>query len=279
MSYDEADGLISLANKAPDTSPIASYQFTLDLTGNITKEIRNEPLSPTRSEISEVYNHGNANELLDHTSTPGEFSTYTHDPDGNLTQRSAVSGTDTYSYDSRNQITSYTRNGTTVSHVYDGVGRRVARTESGTETRFVLDTIVPLFRVLQETDDAGVVQASYVYGRGLIERIDTSDEAQVHHYDSRGSTIALSNLGGSVTDRIAYGPSGGSAPTSPFSRPAQRSLTFRPACSPSRPRRPSAPKASVVSSPPLPLRLLPAGATSCRVGLAPTEDRRLCTAH
>ncbi len=71
----------------------------------------------------------------------------------------------------------------------------------------------------------------------------------------------------------------GSAPTSPFSRPARRSLTFRPACSPSRPRRPSTPKASVVSSPPLPLRLLPAGATSCRVGLAPTEEWRLRTAH
>jgi hypothetical protein len=28
-----------------------------------------------------------------------------------------------------------------------------------------------------------------------------------------------------------------------------------------------------------PPRLLPAGATSCRVGLSPTGDRRLCTAH
>ena len=44
-------------------------------------------------------------------------------------------------------------------------------------------------------------------------------------------------------------------------------------------RRPSTPKASVVSLPPRPLRLLPAGATSCRVGISPTEDQRLCTAH
>src|ERR1019366_5657287 len=28
-----------------------------------------------------------------------------------------------------------------------------------------------------------------------------------------------------------------------------------------------------------PPRLLPAGTTSCRVGLSPTGDRRLCTAH
>jgi hypothetical protein len=72
---------------------------------------------------------------------------------------------------------------------------------------------------------------------------------------------------------------GGSAPTLNVSRPAQRSLAFRPACSPSRPRRPSTPEAPMASFPPPPLRLLPAGATSCRVGFAPTGNRRLCTAH
>jgi len=35
----------------------------------------------------------------------------------------------------------------------------------------------------------------------------------------------------------------------------------------------------LASLPPLLLRLLPAGATSCRVGIAPTEDPRLRTAH
>src|SRR5882724_11246492 len=56
-------------------------------------------------------------------------------------------------------------------------------------------------------------------------------------------------------------------------------LALRPACSRSRPRRPFPSKASTVLLPPLPLRLLPAGATSCRVGIAPTEDLRLFTAH
>ena len=51
----------------------------------------------------------------------------------------------------------------------------------------------------------------------------------------------------------------GSAPALPFSRPAQRLLALRPAHSPSRPRRPFPPKASAVSLPPPPLRLLPAG--------------------
>jgi len=64
----------------------------------------------------------------------------------------------------------------------------------------------------------------------------------------------------------------GSAPALTISRPAQRSRTLRPACSQGRPRRPLAPKASAVSLPPLPLRLLPAGATQLPGG---TYTRKL----
>src|SRR5260370_21878250 len=53
----------------------------------------------------------------------------------------------------------------------------------------------------------------------------------------------------------------GSAPTSFFSGPAQRSLTLRPACSRSPPTGPFASEASAAMLPPPPLRLLPAGAT------------------
>jgi hypothetical protein len=72
----------------------------------------------------------------------------------------------------------------------------------------------------------------------------------------------------------------GSAPTLYFSRPAQRSLALRPACARGRLSRPFSSECfseiRYLLSPP---RLLPAGATSCRVGLSPTGDRRLCTAH
>jgi hypothetical protein len=72
----------------------------------------------------------------------------------------------------------------------------------------------------------------------------------------------------------------GSAPTLYFSRLAQRSLTLRPACVLSRLRDPLTSECcSAIRYLLSPLRLLPAGATSCRVGLSPTGDRRLCTAH
>ena len=68
---------------------------------------------------------------------------------------------------------------------------------------------------------------------------------------------------------------GGSASKLCFSRPARRSLALRPACTRDRLKRSFPSKASTVSSPPPPLRLLPAGATSCRVGLEPTENQHL----
>jgi len=67
-------------------------------------------------------------------------------------------------------------------------------------------------------------------------------------------------------------PIAGSAPTLNVSRPARRSLTLRPACSRSRPRRPFPSKASAVSLPPLPLRLLPAGTTIAGWELHPLKN-------
>ena len=58
-------------------------------------------------------------------------------------------------------------------------------------------------------------------------------------------------------------------------RPAQRSLTFRPAYSLNRPRRSVTPKASTDSLSPRPLRLLSTGATRRRVGIASTGNRWL----
>ncbi len=68
---------------------------------------------------------------------------------------------------------------------------------------------------------------------------------------------------------------GGSAPALNFSRPARRSLVLRPTCSLSRFYDPFPSEAPADSLPPLPLRLLPAGATPCRAGFSPAEDQHL----
>ncbi|ANF95588.1 hypothetical protein AR543_05930 [Paenibacillus bovis] len=51
-----------------------------------------------------------------------------------------------------------------------------------------------------ETDNIGAPQAWYVYGMGLIGREDAAGNYQTYHYDLRGSTMALTDAQGQVTD-------------------------------------------------------------------------------
>ncbi|MEJ8307395.1 RHS repeat-associated core domain-containing protein [Saccharibacillus sacchari] len=59
-------------------------------------------------------------------------------------------------------------------------------------------------QVLMETDAAGTPQAWYVYGLGLIGREDAAGSYQTYHYDLRGSTVALTDEQGQVTDTYTY---------------------------------------------------------------------------
>ncbi|WP_017814599.1 RHS repeat-associated core domain-containing protein [Paenibacillus shenyangensis] len=47
-----------------------------------------------------------------------------------------------------------------------------------------------------EIDNAGALQAWYVYSMGLIRREDAAGNYQTYHYDLRGSTIALTDTNG-----------------------------------------------------------------------------------
>ncbi len=47
------------------------------------------------------------------------------------------------------------------------------------------------------------VITKYIYGLGLIAE-ETGSDFKVYHFDYRGSTVALTDLSGTVTDRFAY---------------------------------------------------------------------------
>ena len=72
----------------------------------------------------------------------------------------------------------------------------------------MLDTNTALTNVLAETDTSGAVQAYNVYGLGLIARILPDNTTHYYHYDSRGSTVALTDATEAVTDSYAYDPFG-----------------------------------------------------------------------
>jgi RHS repeat-associated protein len=108
-----------------------------------------------------------------------------------------------FAYDSRNRLTSA---GTT-SYDYDAENKRISVTENGSKTSYVINPQSRLSQVLIKTDAQGN-QTFYVYGLGLIGQEDASGMYLTYHFDRRGSTTALTDIGGAVTDRIQYAPYG-----------------------------------------------------------------------
>ena len=137
------------------------------------------------------------------------------DVDGNMTTGVLEGQEETFVYDSRNRLT---QAGTT-TYTYDAEDRRIRKTESGITTTYIHDPHAPLSRLLQKT--TGNTTTHYVYAAGQLLYEETDGQITLYHFDSRGSTRALSDSTGFVVNRITYGTYGEivattTAPTTPF---------------------------------------------------------------
>ena len=146
------------------------------------------------------YTYDNDNRMLTYEDMPNGF-----DANGNMT---SINTTNPLSYDYENRLIETDFTGTTNKYQYDGAGSRLSANRDGQITRYVLDRGSPLTQVLAETDSGGTINAYYIYGLGLISRIDSDGNAKYYHFDSRGSTIALTDATGQITDAYAYDPFG-----------------------------------------------------------------------
>jgi RHS repeat-associated protein len=99
----------------------------------------------------------------------------------------------------------------TLSWKYDALGGRIARTGTiGDERIHVLDQAAALKNVLVQKTDAGTIDRWYIYapGFGLVAHIDGDGTVRYYHGDHLGSTIALTDANGNLTDEFAYTPYG-----------------------------------------------------------------------
>ena len=127
-----------------------------------------------------------------------------HDDDGNMTSGPlGNAGSSTFVYDSRNRLTSAGG----VAYGYDPAGARVSIIDGAVETQWTIDPNAALSRPLMREKNG--VTTWYVYGIGLLYQVSGTGEATTYHYDSRGSTVALTQDDGtSVVDRFEYDPYG-----------------------------------------------------------------------
>ncbi|WP_458120145.1 polymorphic toxin-type HINT domain-containing protein [Paenibacillus sp. Z6-24] len=124
----------------------------------------------------------------------------TYDAEGNMLNGPLHGSMQDYRYDARNRLIQAGG----VSYGYDNENNRNAITVNGVTTKQIINPHAVLSQVLMETDNAGTPQAWYVYGMGLIGREDAAGNYQTYHFDLRGSTIALTDAQGQVTDTYTY---------------------------------------------------------------------------
>ncbi len=92
-----------------------------------------------------------------------------------------------------------------IENHYNADGIRTAQTSDGEETRFLIDSNRPYAQVLKEYTPGGIIKVSYVHGLDLISQNRPAETGKsFYHVDGLGSTRALTNGSGLVTDTYIY---------------------------------------------------------------------------
>ena len=200
-SYDAANRLTGLSNKKSNGAVIAGFTYTLDAAGNHTLVEKDEPITPEFTATDISYTYDDADRL-----TAAGGTNYTHDNRGNMTGTSAGN---TYTFDFASRVTRVASGGENIDYLYDGLGNRIARTQGGVQARYVLDLNRSMSQVLAETDSSGDVTNYYVYGHGLISKITADGNRYSYHFDSRGSTVGMTDGSENLVNKYAYDEYGG----------------------------------------------------------------------
>ena len=198
FTYDNAYRLTGFANRFASNSVINNYTLTLNAV-NIPLQIeKNEPLAlpvPPASDTGYTYNDANQIE------TAGSVS-FTHDPLGNL---SGANDGRSLTFDYVNRLIQAIIGGDTRTYSYDGFGNRIARTVGSVQTRYLLDLNRSMSQVLAELDSNNGVKNYFIYGDvSLLSRITSAGTRFTYHCDHLGSTTAVTNDSGTVTEQYNY---------------------------------------------------------------------------
>ena len=120
-------------------------------------------------------------------------NTVSYDLDGNMLSNGSLSCT----YDSANRLVSAGGH----THTYNAEDVRIRNLCSDEDTTYTYNTNAKLSMLLMKTTN-GVV-TKYVYGKGLIGE-EVNSTFKTYHFDCRGSTIAITDASGNITDTFAY---------------------------------------------------------------------------
>jgi RHS repeat-associated protein len=196
INYDSAGETTNVVEEAASRAPIAFFKMNYDSAARMRWEFAGPtPHSYTLPIRGMTFDDDNR--LI----TFGGQNV-TNDLDGNMTWGPLTNNTFSgYIYDARNRLLSAGG----LNYAYDAAGSRIAVTNGANVTKFVINPESSLPQVLMRVRNG--VTNYYVYGLGLLYEVtETSNSTNMltYHFDYRGSTVALTDANGNITDRIEY---------------------------------------------------------------------------
>ena len=179
-----------------------SYGYAYDLVGNRVSET--DTTSSGTVTQNSIFNADGELTSVTNTST-GDVQNYHYDADGNTTGVEDGDGTvlSTYTWSPSGQMTGAVTGGNTVSYTYDAAGNRTSETVNDHTTTFLNDPNQAYDQVLEEYAENGVLAATYIRGIDLLFE-DQSGVLSYYVSDNLGSTRALTNSAGAVTETYSY---------------------------------------------------------------------------
>ncbi|MEJ8307391.1 RHS repeat-associated core domain-containing protein [Saccharibacillus sacchari] len=186
------------------TDPSSSSELSASTSGTPTATESTELTDPTESTVTQdiygLYGDLNMTYTTDNRLATVDGQAVTYDAEGNMLNGPLGGTMQDYQYDARNRLTQAGG----VSYGYDNENNRNSITVNGVTTKQIINPHAVMSQVLMEQGAAGTPQAWYVYGLGLIGREDAAGSYRTYHYDLRGSTVALTDEQGQVTDTYTY---------------------------------------------------------------------------
>jgi len=204
LTYDAAGQVTRIEEKDANGALIVRHDLGYNSAGQIDYEFV-APLTKPWSEPARSATYD-----LDNRLASVNGVAVAHDADGNLTRGPLLDNQwADYTYDARNRLRGVSAGGAmpAVTYEYDAGGHRTALVAGGRTYRFVVNPEARWSQVLVRVRPDGR-QTYYVYGLGLLYQVDQADNIRAYHYDYRGSTVAITDATGKVTDRIEYGAYG-----------------------------------------------------------------------
>jgi RHS repeat-associated protein len=130
-------------------------------------------------------------------------ATMSYNANGNLTQKTESSTTGQYTWDYETRMTQAANGTATAQYSYDALGRRIRRVvaATGEDTKFIYDG---LDVVMDEDVTAGVTK--YQNGLGIDDKLSLKNGGVSKYFlaDHLGSTVALTDSSGAVTEAASY---------------------------------------------------------------------------